>query len=202
MRSGPDLYLDAVQVPLAYAEKGTSLIQALIGKTDPMIEYAHHPRDDVVDPGHGSRFYYHAHPSHQRSSDEHGHVHVFQHLGEKDFVHVVGISLNHRSEPIRLFTTNQWVTAERLRSAAELGPLIDGFEVKVRGCHAPLARWVTAMVRLFAPQIHRLVLRRDEMLQRRAERVDRAALLEDRRLDVISQQRISLPDRFKQLGLA
>jgi hypothetical protein len=65
---------------------------------------------------------------------------------------------------------------------------------------APVARWVTVMVRLYFPQMVQLVRRRDAAMAQRSARVGWETLCEDRRLDVVTQSRISLAQRIQQLG--
>jgi hypothetical protein len=48
---------------------------------------------------------------------EHGHFHLFAQLGKDDrqiprYTHLLGIAVDARGLPLRLFTTNRWVTDE------------------------------------------------------------------------------------------
>jgi hypothetical protein len=192
---------EALGIPLRYAQAGSSLALAAMAGAAQCIELAHYPRLDVVDAHHGTRFYYHAHASRRRPGNEHGHFHLFaqgSHPG--DYAHLAGISLDARGQPVRLFTTNRWVTGEAWRQAADVELALARFAVHTRGRMAPVARWLTAMVRLFLPQLVQLVRRRDAVMARRSARQAWEALCEDRRLDVVTQSRISLSQRIQQLG--
>lgn len=192
---------EALGIPLRYAQAGNSLALAAMAGAAQCIELAHYPRLDVVDTHHGTRFYYHAHASRRRPDDEHGHFHLFaQGCQPGDYAHLAGISLDARGQPIRLFTTNRWVTGEAWRQAAGVELALARFAVHTRGRMAPVARWLTAMVRLFLPQLVQLVRRRDAVMARRSARQGWEVLCEDRRLDVVTESRISLSRRIQQLG--
>jgi len=155
----------------------------------------------VVDKVHHTRLYYHAHASRRRPDAEHGHFHLFSHGAKPaDYMHLVGISLNAVGQPIRLFTTNRWVTGETWHGAAAVEQALAQFEVRTLGRMAPVARWATAMVHLYREQIVQLVYRRDAVMSRRSATVGWDVLCEDRRLDVVTQREISLVQRIQQLG--
>lgn len=191
--------IDAVAIALRYARSGRSLAHAALAGAVQCVSLRHYPVNDVVDALHGTRFYYHAHRSLRRPGQEHGHFHLFVHSGESnDFVHLAGLSLNARGEPIRWFTTNCWVTGERWHDAAEVLQALHRFEVHAHGRMASLARWLTAMVRLFEPQLEVLIRRRDVIMHRKSGVQGWSALCEDRRLDVVSQCSAALPARIQQ----
>ncbi|MBE2264574.1 MAG: hypothetical protein IAE92_17650 [Burkholderiaceae bacterium] len=200
--------LDAAQrvagIQLRYARAGTSLARAAMAGADALESLRHYPAGDVVDTAAGTRFYYHAHPSRRHPPDEHGHFHLFVYPGGSpsgpDFFHLAALSLDARGQALRWFTTNRWVTGERWREAPALLEALARFEVRTRGRLAPVADWLTAMVRLFEPQIAALVRRRDAVMARQFARKGREGALEDRRLDVVSESGLSLPQRLHQLS--
>lgn len=192
---------EALGIPLRYAQAGSSLARAAMAGAQRGIELAHYPRQDVVDMRHGTRFYYHAHGSGRRPGNEHGHFHLFAQGSQPgDYTHLAGISLDAQGQPIRFFTTNRWVTGETWRQAADIERALAHFAVQTRGRMAPVARWLTALTHLYAPQLVRLVRRRDAVMGRRAASQGWEALCEDRRLDVVTECRISLSQRIQQLG--
>ncbi|MDE2416486.1 MAG: hypothetical protein KGN32_01650 [Burkholderiales bacterium] len=193
--------LDALAIPLRYARAGTSLVQAAMAGTRQCVQLEHYPRHDIVDTVHHTRLYYHAHDSRRKPDAEHGHFHLFSHGTQAgDYMHLVGISLDAVGQPIRLFTTNRWVTGEVWNDAQKVEAALARFEVKTLGRMAPVARWATAMVQLYLPQIVQLVRRRDAVMAQRSTQTDWETLWEDRRLDVVTQSQISLVQRIQQLG--
>jgi hypothetical protein len=159
----------------------------------------HYPANDVVDAVHGTRFYYHAHGSRRCPAQEHGHFHLFVHTNNgADFMHLAALSLNARGEPIRWFTTNAWVTGEQWHQAAEVVCALENFEVHTSGRLAALARWLTAMVQLFTPQLTVLINRRDAVMQKRCVSQTLLDLCEDRQFDVVSQCSAEISKRIQQ----
>ncbi|MBB1077556.1 hypothetical protein HUU62_24435 [Rhodoferax sp. 4810] len=188
--------MTAVNVPLRYARQNTHLAVAAMAGARQGIHLAHYPDNDVVDHVHHTRFYYHCHRSPRL---EHGHFHIFVNDREPgSFMHLAALSLSVRGEPLRWFTTNAWVTGERLPASGNVIALLDTFQVQARGRLAPVASWLTAMVQLFKPQLAHLLLRRDALMQRWCQSRDWAAVCDDRALDVISQCSAALPRRIQQ----
>lgn len=186
---------EVIAVQWHYASRGRSLATAALAGAERFVEWSHHPREDCVDGASGARFYYHAHPAGERAEGEHGHFHLFVPApGQPGAIsHLVGISLDARGLPLRLFTTNQWVTGEAWCDAAHMEALVPDFALRAHGPLAPVARWLTAMVRLYDREIIELLHERDRVVG-----ADRAAL-QDRTLHITSQRAVSLPDRLERL---
>ena len=140
---------------------------------------AHYPRGGVTDLTTGCQYYFHAHGDHPR---ERGHFHVFARAGDGPFAHVVAIRIDERGLPFALFTTC-W----NHRPAAEVRALLTGFAVRGAGPAPEVDRWITAMVRLFAPQISRLAAKRDAELARRRRRPPRGTILSELRISIDAQ---------------
>ena len=194
----------AAGIQLRYAQQGISLARAALGGARVLTPLRHYPARDVSDAAAGTRFYYHAHTSRRVPPDEHGHFHLFVWPGGAasgtDFFHLAGLSLDARGQALRWFTTNRWVTGERWHGAEDIIAALPRFEVRTHGRLAPVADWLSAMVQLFAPQIATLVRRRDAVMARHITRLGREAALEDRRIDVVTECRVSLPQRLRQLS--
>ncbi len=148
-------------------------------------QWNHYPKGDVHDgETHGydrethGQYYYRAHPSDLRGG-EHGHFHTFvraagmpesmqparlpaalkRPLGDKALGHLIGISMDKRGHPIRLFTVDRWVTGESWYAAGDAIALLDRFAITHAVPGWPVNRWIGAMVRLFRPQIEWLAAR-------------------------------------------
>lgn len=112
--------------------------------------------------------------------------------GTRDEVsHLVAIAIDLRGEPMRLFTTNRWVTGETWYRSDDVIKMLDRFAVAEVEPSDVLNRWVGAMIQLFRPQIGALLRARDEtvMAWRRRRRTQ---VFEDPRLEVTSSLDISL----------
>jgi hypothetical protein len=112
--------------------------------------------------------------------------------GTRDEVsHLVAIAMDARGEPTRLFTTNRWVTGETWYRAEDVTQMLDCFVVAEPEPSAVLNRWISAMIKLFRPQITALLQVRDDtvMAWRRRRRTH---VFEDTRLEVTSTIEIDL----------
>jgi hypothetical protein len=115
--------------------------------------------------------------------------------GRDEVCHIAAIAVDGRGEPIRLFTTNRWVTGETWYRADDVVQMLDRFRVRGDRPSAPLNRWISALVCLFQPEIAALLRRRDKaILEQRWRR--RGNVLEDPRLEITSSFDIDLDARL------
>lgn len=185
-----------------YAARERSLAEAALGGASAFVRWTHYPRNDVQDAANGARFFYHAHEPHEMRPNEHGHFHVFTAWGqsrEPRYAHLVGISIDNRGTPLRLFTTNEWVTGEDWVQAAQLQGKLDRFRIQTSGRWAPVAKWLSGMVRFYASSIVSLLHSRDACVQAHAQHhgqhLDEARA--DRSLHIVSE--MDLSDHWKFL---
>lgn len=192
----------AVAVPLRFTQKGRNLAFAALAGAQTFEELRHYPLNDVVDSTNHTRFYYHAHNPERWEQPEHGHFHLFsERSDDAGYSHIAALSLDPRGQPLRWFTTNRWITGERWKPAAELVPLMKSFEVQRRGRLAPLAQWLTAMVRLFADDLQNLMLERDKRLATLLKVQQAEVVFENREIDVLSQCSAELAPKLTRMGL-
>jgi hypothetical protein len=115
--------------------------------------------------------------------------------------HLVAIAVDARGEPIRLFTTNRWVTGETWYRADDVIRMLERFAVNEPEPSETLNRWVGAMLRLFRPQIAALLRARDDTIVTWRRR-RRTQVFEDPALEVTSSLDISLDAQFASLDRA
>ncbi len=116
--------------------------------------------------------------------------------GRRDEVsHLVAIALDPEGEPIRVFTTNRWVTGETWYRADDVIKMLDRFKFCAIDRSALLNDWLDAIVTLFRPQIEWLLHRRDETMTRWRQR-RRTNVFEDTRLEVTSSFDVDLDAQF------
>ena len=149
-------------------------------------------------------YYYHAHASSGATSIEHGHFHLFAQLGddaagEARYTHLVGIGVDARGMPCRLFTTNRWVTGETWMSANRVLARIERIVAQSTPVEDTMERWLRAQLGVFAPQIAKLLHHRDQRMNARQRSGRRPGLFEDRRMDVISQCPVSVDQQLSAL---
>lgn len=171
------------------------------------VRLTHYPQGDVYDRESHAQYYYHAH-----RNGEHGHFHLFLRAkgmpngcapipeaagrdwpaGDQALSHLIAISMDKFGAPTGLFTTNRWVTAETWYPGTDVIRMLPHFAIDHAWPSWPTNRWLTAMVRLFQPQIAELVTARDTALAaRRAAHPDRD-VFEDRDFEVLSEISIDI----------
>jgi hypothetical protein len=186
---------------------GLNVVGEVLKGQGKFIKLNHYPKGDVYDRDSHSQYYYHAH-----RPDEHGHFHTFLRKtgmpegvepvpeaasrdwpkGDKALAHLIAISMDRYGTPIGLFTTNRWVTGETWYRAEDICTMLDRFVIDHAYPSWPTNRWITAMLRLFRPQIETLILERDEMLRAWVDKHPDADVFEDRRLETISEAEVDV----------
>lgn len=183
-------------IQMRYAETGRTLNEAALCGANDFIEWQHYPSNDLVDEQSGYEFYYHAHSADEMPNGEHGHFHVIK-RDEKSFHHLIGISLDQKGLPVRLFTTNQWVTGEEMANSDIVIKLTKEFQVTTKGRMAPVSNWIGALIQLFAAEIEGLLLERDQKIARLVEEQgNRELVLNSKKHHVLSECKIDLMGRL------
>ena len=120
--------------------------------------------------------------------------------GARDEVcHLVAIAVDARGEPIRLFTTNRWVTGETWYRADDVIRMLARFTVRADRPSALVNRWLGALVQLFEVDIAGLLRHRDDVIIQRRWRW-RTNVFEDPRLEIASSIDIDLDARLRAVG--
>jgi hypothetical protein len=111
-------------------------------------------------------------------------------IGE-EVSHLVAVAIEARGEPIRLFTTNRWVTGETWYPAEDVISMLDCFVVTEVDPSETVNRWLGAVLQLFRPQIAELLRLRDEavMAWRRRRRTH---VFDDPALEITSSLDVSI----------
>ncbi len=199
-------------------KSGTNLVAEVLDGRE-FIEFEHYPANDVIDHETQAQYYFHAHPPARGSWNDYGHFHLFlrgdgipkttsptklnypepEREIADNICHLIAISMDRSGRPVRLFTTNRWVTAETWFSAADVIEMLDRFVVDLSWPSWPLNRWLTAMLVLYRPQIEALILQRDEVIAAHQQANPEPNPFEDRALEVTSGIDINLEDRLTEV---
>ncbi len=179
------------------------------------FEWDHYPPGDVYDKETHSQYYYHAHPAELRGG-EHGHFHAFLRpkgmpdgiapakladytppSGDNDALsHLIGISMDTHGYPIRLFTANRWVTGEVWYAAGDVITMLDHFDMDLAYPSLPVNTWITAMLRLYRPEIEQLVRSRDTAVADWQASHHEVNAYEDRDLEITSYVDIAVESQI------
>lgn len=216
-----DAAAEAVNCIRVLEKSGSNLVAEVLGGRE-FFEYEHQPPDDVFDPDSHAQYYFHAHPQSRGQWNDYGHFHTFlrpagmpPHVrpaerqsvppGEKTDVapcHLVAISMSREGRPVRLFTTNRWVTAEAWYRADDTIALLDRFVIDLAKPSWPLNRWITAMFILFRKDIEELIRERDDAVAAWQQAHPNSDVFEDRGLEITSARSIDLDQRLAEIRTA
>lgn len=199
------------------AKTGDTIVGELLPEEGEFREWKHCPPGDIIDKDTHSQFYYHAH-----RDGEHGHFHLFmrkdgmpgdcrpvdrpeaEYLKDKGVImcHLIAISMDKHGIPVRLFTTNRWLTDEYWYRAKDISTMLDDFSIEQAKPSWPVNRWVTAMVRLFRPQIDELLLERDALVAKLLKKQWQEELFEDRDRGILTEMKISVDGQMTAIKKA
>jgi hypothetical protein len=187
------------------AKSGLNLVGEVLRGFGEFTEYDHYPPDDAYDGETHAQYYFHAHAPEPGRPADYGHFHVFlrpkgmpEGMAPDDsneaLCHLIAISMNSDGLPVRLFTTNRWVTAEHWYDAEDAIRCLDHARFDIAWPSWPLNRWLTAMLVLYRPQIESLIRERDRVVSAWREAHPDRDVFEDRELAITSSLEISLGD--------
>jgi len=206
---------EIAEVYRALGKTGDNVVGELLRNSGTFYEWDHYPPGDVFDHETSAQYYYHAHPPAQRFAGEHGHFHTFLRpkgmpegvrpaplpdfegpAGDNDALsHLVAIAMTPAGSPFRLFTVNRWVTGETWYLADDVCRMQSRFAIGHARPSWPVNRWITAMLRLFEPQITALLRRRDRTIGDWQARHPGSNVYEDRDLEVASCMDIDVAEQ-------
>jgi len=186
------------------AKGGLNIVGEVLKGQGTFYEHDHYPKGDVFDADHASQYYYHAH---RDTAGEHGHFHTFLRAanmppdaapvpydgaepwprGDEALAHIVAISMDARGFPVGLFAVNRWVTAETWYPAEDVVRMIGRFRIDHAYPSWPTNRWISAMLRLFEPQIAALVRHRDAVVDAWRREHPERDVFEDRELEITGE---------------
>ncbi len=211
-----------VEIYRVLAKTGDNVVGELLRGYETFYEWDHYPKGDVYDRETHAQYYYHAHVVEQRFPNEHGHFHTFvrpkgmppgikpadvPERVEKDdpndeLSHLIAIAMTSDGFPFRLFSTNRWVTGETWYRAKDVCVLLDYFEIDHAQPSWPVNRWISAMIRLFKPQIAELLHARDRAVEDWARHRSGSDVFEDRDLEVTAYMEVSVEAQVRAISKA
>ncbi len=196
---------------------GDNIVGELLKNQGTFYEWKHYPKGDIYDNATHSQYFYHAHAKGSRRG-EHGHFHTFLRTkgmppgrtpapydgdvewpsSDAALSHLIGISMDKKGFPTGLFSVNRWVTGETWYPAENVIAMLELFDIDHAKPSWPVNRWITAMLKLFRPQIIDLIGQRDAAVETwRGKHPDRD-VYEDRELELTSQMPISVDKQIAE----
>ena len=202
---------DVIEAWRVLALTNYNVVSEILRHQGTFFQWDHYPKGDVYDRQTHAQYFYHAHSVGGRDP-EHGHFHTFMRAegmargvkpvnrpdrsswpsGIDALTHIIGISMDANGMPIRLFTTNRWVTGEAWYKARDISKVIGFYSIEHAQPSGPTNRWVSGMVRLFWPQIVMLIQARDVCIDAWEKQNPGQDVFEDRSLEITSQADINV----------
>ncbi|MCC7276214.1 MAG: hypothetical protein IT561_26345 [Alphaproteobacteria bacterium] len=198
------------------ARAGETLVGRVAGRDAPEPWRHYPPGGDVYDPVSHAQYYFHVHPD---AAGEAGHFHTFlrpagmpaglvpevpatTETGDPAPSHLVAVAVDARGQPVRLFTTNRWVTGEAWYPAAAVTAMLERFAIDRQQPSWAVNRWLTALFTLFRAEMAALLEARDEALRRRLVAAPGGDAREDRGLETASTMRVDLARQIAAVDAA
>ena len=143
------------------------------------------------------RAFYHCHDKKDDTCKEHGHYHFFTHGQQQDsWSHVAAMGMNKLGQPVRLFTTNLWVTdgiwfkSNQLKKQMEI--------LRHSKEDTLVSNWLKSALLLFYNEINNLLLQRDEAASRLyPNNLDK--LFSDHDINYLSEINVDLNEQLLKL---
>ncbi len=200
---------------------GSNIVWEILRQSEPFKQWTHYPKGDVFDKESYSQYYYHAHPRTPTGEiwhDENGHFHLFMRKKgipaaiqaleidrsqrpegskEDDICHIISISMDKQGYPIRLFTTNRWVSGESWYKAEDIITLLDYFNIDHSYPSWPLNLWLSSMVRVYKEEMADLLYQRDAAIAAWKKTHPDSNPYEDRGIEVPSIYNFSDAEKAK-----
>lgn len=218
MRDAGELVRECYRV---LAKTGDNVVGEILKGEETFYEWNHYPDGDVYDGVTHSQFYYHAHEAGDRPG-EHGHFHTFLRPDgmppgiapapvddyeppedpDDALSHIVAISMDPKGFPIKLFTTNRWVTDEIWYTAPDVCRLLYCFDIDHTQPSWPVNIWITNMLILFRPHIKEMIYARDAAIEARRKAHPDSNVFEDRELEVTSEMPVDVDEQLVKVQQA
>lgn len=140
------------------------------------------------------RAFYHSHEAPNKPNDEHGHYHFFTRINqEEDWSHVIAMGMNDVGQPLRLFTTNLWVTDGKWFDASQL---MDQISLLAKSQGEELAtEWFKYVLLLFQYEINELLIARDNKVAKLFPKHQEQCYI-DRSVYYLSEMNINLSQQL------
>ena len=181
--------LELLAILQLMATRKTNAVLELLSDVEQLEAERHYPETGLLFMEKRWRAYYHCHDTAPVHPGEHGHFHIFTDIGNQDWAHVAGLSMDNQGQPLQWFMVNRWVTdgpwLERNSLPARLNTAaVDENEGDLVGS------WLAALLLLYHHTLSGLLLNRDAQLQLHLKGRSKVETLADRTIYTLATQSI------------
>jgi hypothetical protein len=168
----------------------TNAVLLTLADVDAVETGRHYPDEGLTFANKRWRAFYHCHQDSTQYQHEHGHFHIFTDIGDDDWAHVAGLSVDTSGQPIHWFAVNRWVTdgpwLEHTKFLHQLQMPAENEQDSLTG------RWLFALLQFCQAEISDLLKSRDEKVRSHTRQPGLAEVLEDRELYTLATNKIEL----------
>src|SRR6185437_3121052 len=195
---------ELVECRRVLAKSGDTVLGEALGG-GMIVDWEHYPQGDVYDPETHAQYFYHAHPAAERLTGEQGHFHTFLRprgmpAGTRPLIMPELAIADSPAAPAgpAVPQPNQGAGNDELSHLVAIAIDMTGEPFRLFTTN----RWVTALFRLFRPQMAELLLARDAAIMswRRRHR-GKIHVFEDRRLEVASAVDVDVDEQLGHIAL-
>lgn len=178
------------------AAQHTNAVLKVLANVDHLQAERRYPEAGLLFAEKQWRVFYHCHEVTVMHPDEHGHFHLFTDIGNEDWAHVAGLSIDTEGQPLQWFMTNRWVTdgswLRRENLVEQLNALVPGVDDDLVG------NWLTALLQLYSDTLFDLLEKRDAQIQKKLKGRNMTVTLDDRDVYLLASQSIDLQFMLKK----
>lgn len=173
------------------AERDTNAVLMTLEHADAVETGRRYPADGLTFANNRWRAFYHCHEEDYACyENEHGHFHIFTDIGDQQWAHVAGLSIDTCGQPLQWFTVNRWVTDGPWLDREQL---LKNLQTSVSNEQEPLSgRWLFAMLQTYQGELAELFHARDSRIHAGAEQKQIEVILEDRSMYTLAARPIEL----------
>jgi hypothetical protein len=179
------------------AAQKTNAVLELLGNIGHLETGRPYPESGLLFAADRWRAFYHRHEAASMHLQEHGHFHIFTDIGNQDWAHVAGLSIDADGQPLQWFTVNRWVTdgpwLERDRLLSQLKTAAADI-----GEGGLAGRWLVALLQLYHDTLTGLLIMRDEQIQLNLKGRSMIEALDDRDIYTLATQSIDLQSMLEK----
>lgn len=177
------------------AQKTNSVLQVLADVERLEFE-RHYPESALVFADKRWRAFYHCHESVSKHPNEHGHFHIFTDIGDQNWAHVAGLSIDVEGQPLQWFMVNRWVTdGIWLKRDDFFGQL--AFVTTSDMTDGLTANWLASLLQFYRNDLLDLLEKRNAAIEQHLKKRDREEIFDDRDIYLLASESINLQESLE-----
>lgn len=172
------------------AKLNTNAVMKVLANVENVEAECRYPESGLMFSDKKWRVFYHCHESVSKHPDEHGHFHLFTDIGDNNWAHVAGLSIDAEGQPLKWFLTNRWVTdgewLTRDKFIEQLLSLVLSVDDDMVG------NWLCILLHLYSDALFMLYDERDKKVEQSLQGRSRKETLDDRDIYELAASPVNL----------